>query len=71
MKMAQRQCCQHSPLAGSMKLNVDGAVFIDQQKIGVGIILKDIGKIIMVASKKEYEVKDPVEIELLAILRGL
>lgn len=38
----------------------------------VGIILRDDhGEVIMAASKKEYEVNDLTEIELLAMFRGL
>ncbi|KAF5444777.1 hypothetical protein F2P56_033882 [Juglans regia] len=55
-----------------MKLNVDGAVFQDQHRAGVGIILRDAnGEVLLTASKKEKEVNDPAEVELLAMLRGL
>lgn len=72
MKQIEKQC-RWSPLAAdSVRLNVDGAVFMDQQKTCVGIILRDSQcEVLMATSKKEFEVKDPTEIELLAIFRGL
>lgn len=53
-------------------LNVDGAIFEGQHSIGVGMVLRDVkGDVIMIATRKEYEVNDPIEIELLAVFRGL
>lgn len=71
-KLDQMQCRWNPPPPGVMKLNVDGAIFHDQHKTGVGIILQDEqGEVLMFASKKEHEVKDPTKIELLAIFWGL
>lgn len=47
-------------------------MFAEQHNVGVGIILRnDQGEVIMTASKREIEVNDHIEIEFLAILRGL
>lgn len=60
------------PPQNAIKLNVDGEVLHDQKFASVGIIIRNIkGQFIMVAIKKESEVVDPLEIELLAILQGL
>ncbi|XP_035545034.1 uncharacterized protein LOC118348152 [Juglans regia] len=60
------------PEQGMLKLNVDGAVFANQRRARVGVILRDDkGGVILLACKKENEINDPLEIELLAILRGL
>ncbi|KAF5478058.1 hypothetical protein F2P56_004648, partial [Juglans regia] len=57
---------------GMLKLNVDGAVFASQQRAGVGVILRDDkGEVILSACKKENDINDHLEIELIAILRGL
>ncbi|KAG6620210.1 hypothetical protein I3842_Q075500 [Carya illinoinensis] len=66
------KCQWQPPPEGVLKLNIDGALFSDQCKAGVGAVLRDKeGKIIFVASKSEPTIADPLEIELLAILRGL
>lgn len=60
------------PPTCSYKLNVDGAIFYNQKKAGVGIILRDSsGNVVLVANKKEEEVPDPSTIEILAMFRGL
>lgn len=60
------------PPQRSLKLNVDGFIFHDQQISGVGVILRDEkGRVLFAVSKKEMAVNGPIEIELLAILRGL
>ncbi|XP_042958240.1 uncharacterized protein LOC122293837 [Carya illinoinensis] len=57
---------------GTTKLNVDGAIFHADGSAGVGLILRDWeGKVILAVSKKEAAVMEPLEIELIAILRGL
>lgn len=54
------------------KLNIDGAIFPNQHKARVGISLRDDTDTIPLAtSMKESEVNDPIEIELVAMLRGL
>ncbi|XP_042950059.1 uncharacterized protein LOC122282170 [Carya illinoinensis] len=57
----------------ALKLNVDGAIFEDQEKVGVAMLLRnDRGLVLFSASKMENGVIiDPMEVELLAILRGL
>ncbi|XP_040996055.1 uncharacterized protein LOC121242229 [Juglans microcarpa x Juglans regia] len=68
----RRACRWVPPEHGILKLNVDGAVFANQRSAGVGLILRNAkAKIIFLASKKENKVNDPIEIEMLAILRGL
>ncbi|XP_035547319.1 uncharacterized protein LOC118348883 [Juglans regia] len=60
------------PPQGSIKLNVDGAVFHAESKAKVGLIARDWeGKVLMAVSQKEEAVMEPLEIELLALLRGL
>ncbi|XP_035551132.1 uncharacterized protein LOC118349700 [Juglans regia] len=61
-----------APPVGTLKLNVDGALFFDQQRAGVGALLRDEkGDVLLTACKKEMTVNNLLEIELLAILRGL
>lgn len=51
---------------------MDGALFHDKKRAGIDVILRDEkGEVYFAASKKEMDVNDPIEIELLAILRGL
>ncbi|KAF5444910.1 hypothetical protein F2P56_034002 [Juglans regia] len=60
------------PPSGSLKLNVDGAVFDDLHKAGVGVVLRDdAGMVIMATSKVEFEVINAKAIESLAIFRAL
>lgn len=60
------------PQDGCYKLNVDGALFADLERAGVGFILRDArGKAILRASLCEEHVDNPITIEALAILRGL
>ncbi|XP_042954614.1 uncharacterized protein LOC122291030 [Carya illinoinensis] len=60
------------PPIGALKINTDGAMFQGCCTSGVGVILRDEkGKVILAACKKEPEFSDPMEVELLAILRGL
>lgn len=55
-----------------MKSNVDGVVFFDQNKVGIGFILRNAqGETIMAACLPEEGIKTPKEVELAAILRGL
>lgn len=55
-----------------LKLNVHGVLFPEQQTAGVGSVLcDDKGRVLMVTTKPEAIVGDPLEIELLALLRGL
>ncbi|KAF5454765.1 hypothetical protein F2P56_024405 [Juglans regia] len=61
-----------APEHGFLKLNVDVAVFANQISSGVGLLLRNSkAEIIFSTSKKENDVNDPIEIEMLAILRGL
>ncbi|XP_042958008.1 uncharacterized protein LOC122293496 [Carya illinoinensis] len=56
----------------SLKLNVDGAIFSDQCRSGIGVVLRDDkGQVTFAASKLEDALADPMEIELIAILRGI
>lgn len=60
------------PAKDSLKLNVDGALFPNRMIVGVGRVLRDEQeKVLMAATKLEIMVGDPLEFELLAILRGL
>ncbi|XP_042983365.1 uncharacterized protein LOC122312778 [Carya illinoinensis] len=61
-----------APLEGFLKVNVDGAIFADQRKAGIGVVLRDTnGAILMAASKIEMEVDEAATIEAIAILRGI
>ncbi|XP_042944784.1 uncharacterized protein LOC122278665 [Carya illinoinensis] len=65
-------CKWQPPPVGSLKLNVDGATFSDQCRSGIGVVLRDDkGKVTFAASKPEDAIADPMEIELIAILRGI
>ncbi|XP_042950144.1 uncharacterized protein LOC122282259 [Carya illinoinensis] len=60
------------PPEGFLKLNIDGALFFDQKKAGIGAVLRDgRGEVILAASKMECYIEEPETIELVAILRGL
>ncbi|KAF5470679.1 hypothetical protein F2P56_011176 [Juglans regia] len=69
----RQQICRWKPPSSSfLKLNVDGAVFADGNKAGVGLVLRDEnGKVVWAATKAEDAVDAPVTIELIAVLRGL
>lgn len=55
-----------------MKLNIDGTIFANQQNTRFDISFSnDKGVMIMTANKKENELNDPIDIELLTILRRL
>ncbi|KAF5463849.1 hypothetical protein F2P56_013977 [Juglans regia] len=65
-------CCWQAPSQNALKLKVDGAIFATLNRAGVGVILKNTSsEVIMVANMKENGVNDPMEIELLAIFKGL
>ncbi|KAF5471637.1 hypothetical protein F2P56_008414 [Juglans regia] len=65
-------CKWKPPPPGFLKLNVDGAMFADVGKSGIGVVLRDeAGQVVMAATKKEDFVDEPATIELLAVLRGL
>ncbi|KAF5451891.1 hypothetical protein F2P56_026950 [Juglans regia] len=54
------------------KLNCDGSLFFDQNKTGIGAILRDFyGSIIMALSRGEEEFLEPEIVEATAVLRGL
>ncbi|KAF5469006.1 hypothetical protein F2P56_013111 [Juglans regia] len=60
------------PPPGFLKLNVDGAIFPDQHRAGIGIILRDgKGDVVAACSKLEGDVVSPEFIEASALLRGL
>ncbi|XP_041016296.1 uncharacterized protein LOC121258801 [Juglans microcarpa x Juglans regia] len=64
--------CWNVPPTSFFKLNVDGALFYDNQKAGVGAVVRDDhGQVIMAVSKTEPEVSKAESVELLAMLRGL
>ncbi|KAF5445494.1 hypothetical protein F2P56_034541 [Juglans regia] len=60
------------PPPGFLKLNVDGVMFADVGKAGIGVILRNKeGQVVMAAIKKEDMADEPATIELIAWLRGL
>ncbi|XP_042985441.1 uncharacterized protein LOC122314103 [Carya illinoinensis] len=72
-KEAKQICCWNPPPpSGFLKLNVDGAMLYDQQKAGVGVILRDDkGEVLVACSKLEKEMISSEFIEATAMLRGL
>ncbi|CAI9780907.1 unnamed protein product [Fraxinus pennsylvanica] len=53
-------------------MNVDGAIFEDIRKAGVGVVLRDAsGEVLMTATKREDDVDEAATIEALALLQGL
>lgn len=62
----ERKVCRWvPPRQGILKLNVDRAVFTNQRSAGMGVALRDErGGVILSACKKEYEINDPIEIEM-------
>lgn len=58
------------PPVDFLKLDVDGAMFFDQQKAGIGF-RDHKGKAVMATSMAERWVANPESIEALAILRSL
>ncbi|KAF5475196.1 hypothetical protein F2P56_007026 [Juglans regia] len=64
--------CWNAPPTGFFKLNVDGVIFFDYQKAGVGVVVRDEnGQVVMTVSKSEHEVIEAESVELLAMFRGL
>ncbi|XP_042972957.1 uncharacterized protein LOC122304758 [Carya illinoinensis] len=61
-----------APPDGFLKVNVDGAIFVDQRRAGIGVVLWDTnGVVLMAASKTEMEVDEAATIEAIAVLRGI
>lgn len=59
-------------LADYVESNVDGALFFDLDRAGVGVIVQDErGKAIMAGSLAEMHVSQPKSIKTLSILIGL
>ncbi|KAF5442998.1 hypothetical protein F2P56_035595 [Juglans regia] len=68
----QRQLYWQAPSEETFKVNVDGAIFHEKNNAGVGIIARDNeGEVLLSVSMKEQAIMDPMDIELLTILRGL
>lgn len=60
------------PPINTIKLNVDGTMVHDQQCAGIGATLRNIQlEVLMAVSKKENMVQEHLDIELVALLRGL
>lgn len=65
-------CKWEPPQVEFLKLNVDGAIFFNLEKTGIGIILQDSrGKPLFAASIDKILVAQPESIYALSILRGL
>lgn len=59
------------PSEGFFRLDVEGAIFLDHNKAGAGVILRDHkGEPILVASILENKVQNPKTIEVVAILKS-
>ncbi|XP_035551721.1 uncharacterized protein LOC118349890 [Juglans regia] len=72
--------CQHpfedlrwsTPPEDSLKLNIDGALFFDLNKAGMGAVLRNhMGEILMACSRVESVSLEPEQVEAVALLRGL
>ncbi|XP_035551024.1 uncharacterized protein LOC118349636 [Juglans regia] len=60
------------PPTDVLKLNIDGAMFVDLRRTGVGFLLRDAkGELIVATSKAEFDVENLETIELLAVFRGI
>lgn len=73
MSKAQiRMLAKWIPLLDYLRLNVDGTLFFNQTKVGIGLILRNaVGKTQLSVCMAEAGICEPNQIELLAILRGL
>ncbi|XP_040995155.1 uncharacterized protein LOC121241441 [Juglans microcarpa x Juglans regia] len=72
MRKAREYFDWKPPPSGWLKLNVDGAVFGDLHKAGVGVVLREyVDMVIMAASKVEFEVINAEAIESFSIFRAL
>lgn len=61
-----------APSIGMLKLNVDGAIFAELQQAGVGCVLRhEKGEVLMAATNPIQCFNTPLEIEFLALFRGL
>lgn len=61
-----------APPTGVLTLNVDGVTFAEYGRAGVGCVLRnEEGDILMAATSLEHLLNTPLEIEFLAMLRGL
>ncbi|XP_040998143.1 uncharacterized protein LOC121244182 [Juglans microcarpa x Juglans regia] len=71
-KKIHRVVSWNPPPIGFLKLNVDEAMFGDQNSAGVGVILRDHnGDVVVACSKSERKVSYAEFIEAIALLRGL
>lgn len=60
------------PLVNLLKLNLDGALFFDHQKVRIGmVLLNKLGALCFAASLRIQEINKLEVVELMAILRGL
>lgn len=61
-----------TPEHGFLKLNVDGALFVDFQVASIGAIIWDShSEVVLAASMKENDILDPETIENLVVMRRL
>ncbi|XP_041001634.1 uncharacterized protein LOC121247334 [Juglans microcarpa x Juglans regia] len=71
-KKIHRVVSWNPPPIGFLKLNVDGAMFGDQNFAGVGVLLRDHnGDVVVACSKSEREVSSAEFIEATTLLKGL
>ncbi|XP_040999440.1 uncharacterized protein LOC121245502 [Juglans microcarpa x Juglans regia] len=68
----KKVCKWNFPPTKFLKLNVDGVVFSDLRKPGIGMVLRDShGNVVMAATVSGNAMNDPTIIELFAIFKGL
>ncbi|KAG2712768.1 hypothetical protein I3760_04G141500 [Carya illinoinensis] len=60
----------HPPPNDFLKLNIDGATFLEYSVVGIGVVLRDHnGEVVVACSKVEKEVSSAEFIEAIALLR--
>ncbi|XP_042979946.1 uncharacterized protein LOC122310130 [Carya illinoinensis] len=68
----RKVCKWQPPQDGFLKFNVDGTMFSELKKAGIGLVLRDSrGAVVMATTVFEREVYEPATIELVVVLRGL
>lgn len=71
-KSSQNYSTWIPPSEDTLQLNVDGAVFADQQRVGMGCVVRNAkAEVRMAATNPEQFYSSPLEVELITIFWGL